>query len=182
MSTSALISKRHASTTASGTILNADSVDAQMQVCLQTKDFHTALDVIEQAQALGVVKPEHYEQLFAIETAAKADLLSLARIAHWFTSTQGQLPANTKEEIDVWKSVMKACFKLARSHLHSDLDTLLKTFIKVVNTDNLRDADVWGIVLRVIFTPFSFVKPAYVTISDNCEYSGSWHFEAGKSN
>ncbi|KAJ2963251.1 hypothetical protein NQZ79_g1660 [Umbelopsis isabellina] len=172
MSTSALISKRHASTTASGTILNADSVDAQMQVCLQTKDFHTALDVIEQAQALGVVKPEHYEQLFAIETAAKADLLSLARIAHWFTSTQGQLPANTKEEIDVWKSVMKACFKLARSHLHSDLDTLLKTFIKVVNTDNLRDADVWGIVLRGhgILKQEKVIDELVLKIPDNVDY------------
>jgi hypothetical protein len=180
LSTSALASKRYASTSASGTILDADSVDAQMQACLQSKDFQTALDVIERAQALGVVKPEHYEQLFALEIQVKADLISLARIAHWFTSTPGQLPAKTVEELDVWKSAMKACFKLARSHLHSDLDVLLKAFIKSVNTDSLHDAEAWAIVLRVSHIYTLCLIPAYLTSPDNNDYLGSWYFEARK--
>jgi hypothetical protein len=115
-------------------------------------DLYGAMDTIEQARSQGLVQPRHYQKVFLIlESDVVPELASLSRIARWFTSSQTtQLGATTPEEQSIWNSVIKACFKLGRSHFSHDLNDLLQAFSARANLDQIYDADLWGVVLRVM--------------------------------
>lgn len=126
-------------------------MDSQLQALVEAADLHGAMDIIEQAHNQGLVQPRHYRQVFRIlESDVVPEFTSLSRIARWFTSSQPvHLNAATPEELSVWKSAIKACFKLGRSHLSRDLNGLLQAFTSRATLNEIADPDLWGIVLRV---------------------------------
>jgi hypothetical protein len=113
--------------------------------------LYSAIDIVEQAQNMGITTLQHYEQLFSImEADVKPDLTTLARVARWFTSPQGPpIAATTLEEQTVWMNALKACFRLARSQFQSELKDMLSAFSACVNLGQVHSADVWGVALRV---------------------------------
>jgi hypothetical protein len=145
-------SVRHASTTTGEEALTSTTMDAHLQALVDALDLHGAMDIIEQAHSQGFVQPHHYRQVFRIlESDVVPDFASLSRIARWFTSSQPvHLDATTPEELSLWKSAIKACFKLGRSHFSHDLSGLLQAFASRTKLDQVADADLWGIVLRVM--------------------------------
>ncbi|CAO3687527.1 unnamed protein product [Umbelopsis ramanniana] len=125
-------------------------MDSQLQTLVDASDLQGAMDIIEQAHSQGFVQPRHYRQVFRIlESDVVPDFASLSRIARWFTSSQPvHLNATTPEELSVWKSAIKACFKLGRSHFSRDLSGLLQAFTSRATLNEVADPDLWGIVLR----------------------------------
>lgn len=142
---------RHASSTVGEEALTPTTMDVQLQGLVDASDLQGAMDIIEQAHSQGLIQPRHYRQVFRIlESDVVPDFASLSRIARWFTSSQPvHLNATTPEELSVWKSAIKACFKLGRSHFSRDLSGLLQAFTSRATLNEVADPDLWGIVLRV---------------------------------
>ncbi|KAI7898638.1 uncharacterized protein BX663DRAFT_564595 [Cokeromyces recurvatus] len=119
-----------------------------LEECRQTGKMMDAITTVQTAQDLNLATPELYLRLINILGELPFELQECAVVAHWFYSPKSELPAETLNNLDIWKSLLKLGFNFGSTYRAEDLSNLVRRFTHIFDLSTLEDETMWALLIR----------------------------------
>ncbi|KAI8065501.1 hypothetical protein BC940DRAFT_241381 [Gongronella butleri] len=107
-----------------------------------------ALALLKKAQAQHIATAEMYTQTIDLLLNSPMDVDASSLVAAWFYHPQSTVPEAIRQDLNVWKAVLKLGFRLGGTFRKDDLNSLLETFVTTFDLSTLKDQTCWELLIR----------------------------------